>query len=126
MNRAAVYARTAQASPERIRQQSERCSEAAGRLGLCVGPDSQFHDDGVSGRLLPALRPGYQRLEKLLTLGNCKAIVVEEASRLSRSVGHLAALLDGLEQRGIRVLAADTGTEVSLQVFRTDAGKWCR
>jgi len=126
MNRAAIYARTAEASPERVRQQLERCSEAAKRLGLVVDADGQFHDDGVSGLLLPALRPAYQRLEEFLATANCTAIVVDEASRLSRSVGHLAALLDDYEQRGVRVLAAETGTKVSLPLCMRVTGTACR
>lgn len=116
MKNAALYARTAQASPASIQHQLERCSRAAQQLGLRVA--AQFQDDGVSGRCLPVERPGYRRLEDLLALGNFDVVLVANASRLSRSSMHLAALLEGFRRRGIRVFEAETRSELSPLALR--------
>lgn len=112
MKCSAVYARTAQASPDSIQQQLERCSRAAERLGFRV--DARFQDDGISGRCLPASRPGYRRLEDHLALGRCDLVIVDNADRLSRSGTHLAAVLEVFGGWGIRVLEAETECELSL------------
>lgn len=114
MKNAAVYARTAQACPASLQHQFERCSHAAQRLGLRVAAQSQFQDDGVSGRCVPRERPGYRRLEDLLALGDCYFVLVDNASRLSRSSTHLGVLLETFRRRGIRVFEAETGSELSL------------
>ncbi|WP_353056793.1 recombinase family protein [Hydrogenophaga intermedia] len=117
MKNAAVYARTAQACPAAIQQQFERCSLAAQHLGLEPDARNRFQDDGVGGRCLPVGRPGYRSLEDLLAAGMCDVVLVDNASRLSRSSTHLGALLETFRRRGIRVFEAETGSELSLLTY---------
>lgn len=97
-NRAIIYARVSteeQLEKYGIPSQLRACREYAASHNLAVV--QEITDDGISGTVLA--RPGLDRLRKLVTSGECDAVLAYDVDRLSRDLGHLLVLKPEIERR---------------------------
>lgn len=113
----AVYVRTARPSPDAIHKQLQSCLVAANHLGFNADLSVCFRDDGISGRVHPLARPGFSSLYDYLAQGECSLIVVDEVSRISRSMVHVASLFDVLRTRKIRLIGAAIARDIRILDF---------
>jgi DNA invertase Pin-like site-specific DNA recombinase len=94
-----AYVRTARAGSEATMERQYRsiydCCE---RHGLKL--DRSF-EDAISGLTSPIDRPGWLALEAVLEEGD--QLLAEMPDRISRDPVHLAATLEDLRRRGVRV-----------------------
>ena len=68
-----------------------------------AGCDRTFHDEGVSGGVNPADRPGYMQAYAALDPGS--VLVVWKTDRLCRSTKHLIDTLDHFKNTGIEFIS---------------------
>lgn len=89
-----------------MRRQLDRCIGFATRNGLLVEPSLVFQDIG-SGLEQSRRRPGYRALMGALSAHQAEVLIVDELSRLSRSLPELLATLKELDAIGVQVLVAE-------------------
>lgn len=97
-NRAIIYARVStedQLEKYGIPSQLRACREYASSHNLTVV--EEITDDGVSGVVLS--RPGLDKVRKLVTGGECDAVVTFDVDRLSRELAHLLILKPEIEKK---------------------------
>ncbi len=107
--RAAIYARTAVASQEKIEEQIGNCRLYADIQGWQVTDANIFRDDGLSG--LNLCRPG---LESLLdraadSPAPFDLVLVEDLVRLGRDQSAMQSLIERLRRLGVHVHAIYSG-----------------
>jgi site-specific DNA recombinase len=102
MKTAAIYARVStedQVKNTSLRGQTEACREYAQQHGYTV--IKEIAEDFSGARLD---RPGLDDLRGMADRGDIGALVVFEADRLSRKVGHLLLIEEELSRRGVALL----------------------
>jgi site-specific DNA recombinase len=102
MKTAAIYARVSteeQVKNTSLRGQVEACREYAQKQGYTI--IREVTEDFSGARLD---RPGLDELRGMADRGEIEALVVFEADRLSRKVGHLLLLEEELSRRGVGLL----------------------
>jgi DNA invertase Pin-like site-specific DNA recombinase len=107
---AAIYARKSTdqvgvADDQRsVVRQIEHATAFAARQGWRVDPDRLFVDDGISGAIFGAGRPGLMRLLNALTPRPAfDVLVMAEESRLGREMHQTAHLFGEIIRSGVRV-----------------------
>ena len=106
----AIYARysTDGQRESSIADQVRRCREVASRLGIFVGDEMVFSDSAVTGKTVgQAKRLGYQRLLDAINARQCTVVIVDEVSRLTRSVAEGGRLMELVESTNLRFVTAD-------------------
>ena len=112
-NRCAVYARvsTDKQSALSPADQIRKCREFADNHGLAVMPEHVYTDQGVSG--VGSDRPAFQNLRSA-ALSSAKPfdiILVDDTSRLSRSLSGAVGIVEELQYRGLRVIFVSQGID---------------
>lgn len=102
-----------------IADQVRICREHATRLGFTI--IETFEDHGISGAAL-GNRPGALKMMEAAYAGRIDVLLVTDLSRLSRSNGDLAKMIDRLVARGIRVIGVQDGYDSSRRGHRLQAG----
>ncbi|PYS44864.1 MAG: hypothetical protein DMG13_33185 [Acidobacteria bacterium] len=103
--RAAIYARIACATEERILSQSATLRSYAAKNGAEVV--EEFTDDGYSGLRLD--RPGLERMRRLAAQGGFDVLLTSGPDRLARKHELLAVILEELKGLGIKTVFVDDG-----------------
>ena len=78
-----------------------------------IGIAREFVDAGVSGTCEDADRPGLSDLLDQVARNGMRPILVERADRLARDLMIGEMILTKLAEMGVRVVAADSGTDLS-------------
>lgn len=119
--KAAIYGRfsTDRQNESSIADQLRICSEFAAREGLQV--TESFEDHGISGAAL-GNRPAALQMMDAAYAGRFDVLLVTDLSRLSRSNGDLAKMIDRLVARGIRVIGVQDGYDSTRRGHRLQAG----
>ncbi|MBZ0151210.1 MAG: recombinase family protein [Planctomycetes bacterium] len=73
----------------------------------------EFRDEGVSGTLGLADRPGLSALLEAVTAAQIDAVLVEKADRLARDLVESELLLRTFRRQGVRVIEADGGNDLT-------------
>lgn len=112
-NRCAVYARvsTDKQSALSPADQIRKCREFADNHGFIVIPEYIYTDQGVSG--VGSDRPAFQNLRST-ALSSAKPfdiILVDDTSRLSRSLSGAVSIVEELQYRGLRVIFVSQGID---------------
>lgn len=92
------------------RQRATIAAFAAAR-GLDVV--EEFRDEGVSGTLGLADRPGLTALLEATTADGVRTVLVEKADRLARDLVESELILRTFREQGIRVVEAEGGTDLT-------------
>jgi site-specific DNA recombinase len=121
--RAAIYARysTDKQSESSIEDQLRVCRERAEREGWQIVKGFEFRDEGISGAAM-GNRPGVQALQRAGMARQFDVALVADLTRLSRSQGDLAKLIEGLRFRGVRVIGVQDGFDSTSRNARMQAG----
>jgi DNA invertase Pin-like site-specific DNA recombinase len=94
--------------PTSIEDQLRRCREVARKEGLTICEQTVFSDDAVTGTAKGRhKRPGYQALIDGIEAGEIRCLVVDEISRLTRDVEEAGKLMNFVENRGLKIVAAN-------------------
>ena len=111
--RVALYARFSSDNQREasIDDQLRRCREYVAHQGGAVDERLIYRDEAVSGATMA--RPGIKRLLAALDAGVVDAIVVEDASRISRDMADSATLFRRLKQAGVPLLGVADGTDTA-------------
>ena len=109
MTRAALYARysTDKQRETSIVDQLREAQARAAREGWEVAV--QRADEGVSGSVPIALRPGGKALLADALAGRFSILIVEGLDRLTRDIGEQESVVKRLEHRGIRIVGTADG-----------------
>ena len=102
-----------------IADQVRICREHATRLGFTI--TETFEDHGISGAAL-GNRPAALKMMEAAYAGRFDVLLVTDLSRLSRSNGDLAKMIDRLVARGIRIIGVQDGYDSSRRGHRLQAG----
>ena len=112
-NRCAVYTRvsTDKQSVLSPADQLRKCSEFAADHGLVVVPEHIYEDEGVSG--VGSDRPAFQSLLKAAfsPANPFDIILVDDTSRLSRSLSEAVNVVQRLQFAGLRVIFVSQGID---------------
>jgi site-specific DNA recombinase len=103
--RAALYARVASpcSTPDSsIVNQLTALRQRSAADGCVVAEELCFLDNGSSGTTL--LRPALQRLRDLVATGVVDRLYVYSVDRLSRSLAHLAVLVEEFHRCGVEIV----------------------
>jgi DNA invertase Pin-like site-specific DNA recombinase len=73
----------------------------------------EFRDEGVSGTLGLASRPGLSALLKSITESGITTVLVEKADRLARDLVESELLLRTFREQGLRIIEADGGNDLT-------------
>lgn len=119
--RCAIYTRSAIESETAVieqRKSAERMIEARWHEGWILVPD-HYDDSGFSGSLME--RPALQKLFRDIEQGLIDIVVIENASRLSRSMVDFVKIATFLEKNNVALVSArekiGTDTPVGSLVF---------
>lgn len=74
---------------------------------------NEFRDEGVSGTMGLAYRPGLTALLEAATAAGLDTVLVEKADRLARDLVESELLLRTFREQGIRVIEADGGNDLT-------------
>lgn len=110
MPTAAVYARysTDNQRETSIDDQIRRCKEFAESHNYTVPDNLIFSDSAISGSSAKtAQRIGYAQLLAAWMAGQFQCLIVDELSRLSRSIAEISRLNDRITKTGVRLLTVD-------------------
>ncbi|MBU2742962.1 recombinase family protein [Acidithiobacillus thiooxidans] len=110
MPTAAIYARysTDNQRETSIDDQIRRCKEFAERHNYTVPDNLIFSDSAISGSSAKtAQRVGYAQLLAAWMAGQFQCLIVDELSRLSRSIAEISRLNDRITKTGVRLLTVD-------------------
>jgi site-specific DNA recombinase len=121
MTRAAIYARfsTDLQNESSIADQVRVCTEYAKRNGMRVV--ERFEDKGISGAAL-GNRPGVLRMQEAALARRFDVLLVVDLSRLSRSQGDLAKMIDRLVHKQIRVVGVQNGYDSTRKGHKLQVG----
>lgn len=113
--RAALYARysTDQQRQTSIDDQLRAARLRAAAEGWCIV--AQHADQGISGSVPVALRPGGKALLADVLAGRFDVLVLEGLDRLSRELGEAETVTKRLEHRGIRIVGTADGYDSAAQ-----------
>jgi len=119
--KATIYTRfsTDRQNESSITDQQRVCVEHAAREGWRVV--EQFSDEGISGAAL-GNRPGVLRLQEAALARRFDVVLVTDLSRLSRSTGDLAKMIDRMVAKGIRVIGVQDGYDSNRRGHKLQAG----
>lgn len=119
--KAAIYARfsTDRQNESSISDQLRICGEFAARQQMAV--TETFEDHGISGAALGNRPAALETMEAALA-GRFDVLLVTDLSRLSRSNGDLAKMIDRLVARRVRVIGVQDGYDSSRRGHRLQAG----
>jgi site-specific DNA recombinase len=117
----AIYSRfsTDRQNESSITDQVRVCSEYAQRQGWQVA--ERFADEGISGAAV-GNRPGVLKLQDAALARRVDVVLVTDLSRLSRSTGDLAKMIDRLVAKGVRVIGVQDGYDSSRRGHKLQAG----
>ena len=90
-----------------ISNQKQMLEDFARRNGL-PNP-THFTDDGISGTRFD--RPGFLAMMEEVEAGRVEAIVIKDMSRLGRDYLKVGQGMEGLRQRGVRLIAINDGVD---------------
>jgi site-specific DNA recombinase len=114
--RAAIYARISDDSEGRaagVERQVEDCKALAERLGwtLCPDADAVLIDNDLSASTRSKVRrPAFDRLMDGVTAGTYDAVVYYSNSRLTRRPREYEAIIEMVEDTGVRLASVASGT----------------
>lgn len=93
-----------------------RQRDVIGRFAKANGyaPVDEFTDTGISGTRELEDRPGLAALLDRVEHNHVKTVLVENASRLARDLMVQEVIIGQLREAGVRVLAADSGTDLTV------------
>lgn len=113
--RACLYARysTDRQRETSIEDQLRAARELAGRSGWEVV--AVRTDEGVSGSVPVAMRPGGKALLADVLAGRVDVLVLEGLDRLSREIGEAETMVKRLEHRGVRIIGTADGYDSRAQ-----------
>lgn len=115
MDRAISYLRVsgkAQVEGDGFPRQRAAIAEYARRAGVDIV--EEFRDEGVSGRLELEHREGLAALIDRLESNEVRLVLVERADRLARDLMVGEVILDRFRKLGVRVVAVDNGTDLTV------------
>ena len=122
--RAAIYARfsTDRQRDTSLEDQIRNCTRVAEAAGYQVSQELTFADAAITGTASGlAKRVEYQKMLRAWDERRFEAIVVDEASRLARSLAEIGRLEERIESSGVRLITAD-GLDSSPAPVAADAG----
>ena len=95
-----------------------RQKDAIGRLAASLGLKvlAWFEEEAVSGTTSEEERPAFQEMLEALMANGCRTIIVESLDRLAREYGIQEQLLVYLSSKGVSLIAANTGEDVSAAI----------
>ena len=117
--RAAIYTRVStdeQVNGYGLEVQRERCTAMALAKGWTV--DRVYSDDGISGTLDAAQRPGLQALLDAACNGEIDAVIVLALDRLGRSAPLILGLVDRLDKCGVELVSVKESIDSSTPAGR--------
>ncbi|MCC7063389.1 MAG: recombinase family protein, partial [Planctomycetes bacterium] len=91
----------------------QRTAIAAFAAAKGIDVVQEFRDEGVSGTLGLADRPGLTALLEAVTAAGINTVLVERADRLARDLVESELLLRTFREQGIRVVEAEGGTDLT-------------
>jgi DNA invertase Pin-like site-specific DNA recombinase len=94
-------------------RQQDTISRYASAHGMTVADADWFRDEGVSGTKDLENRPGLAALLDRVESNGVRVVLVETSSRLARDLMVGEVILRQLAEVGCRVIAADSGTELT-------------
>lgn len=97
-----AYLRSASGAP--VTKQLLRCGTWCTAAGLNLA--EAFSDRVVSGTTDPLQRPGFASLIARVGRGGIAAVVVTDAARIGRNVGHVRSTVEFLHQHGVELILA--------------------
>ena len=117
----AIYSRfsTDRQTESSIADQVRVCTEHAKAQGWRV--TAKFEDQGISGAAL-GNRPGVNRMLEASVAREFTVLLVTDLTRLSRSTGDLAKMIDRLVARGVRVIGVQDGYDSARKGHKLQAG----
>jgi site-specific DNA recombinase len=117
----AIYSRfsTDRQTDSSIADQVRVCSEYAQRQGWSI--THRFEDQGISGAAL-GNRPGALKMMESALARSFDALLVMDLSRLSRSNGDLAKMIDRLVAKSVRVVGVQDGYDSGRRGHKLQAG----
>lgn len=108
--RAAIYARfsTDRQRDTSLEDQIRNCTRVAEAAGYQVSQELTFADAAITGTASGlAKRVEYQKMLRAWDEGRFEAIIVDETSRLARSLAEIGRLEERIERSGVRLITAD-------------------
>jgi site-specific DNA recombinase len=119
--RAAIYSRfsTDRQNESSIADQVRLCTEHAERQGWQIV--ERYADQGISGAAL-GNRPDVLRLQEAALARRLDVVLVTDLTRLSRSQGDLAKMIDRLVAKGVRVVGVQDGYDSARRGHKLQAG----
>jgi site-specific DNA recombinase len=110
MKKAAIYARfsTDKQTESSIADQVRICTEYAKKNGMKVV--AKFEDQGISGAAL-GNRPGVLKMRDAALARQFDVLLLMDVSRLSRSMGDVAKLVERLVFKDVRVVGVQDGAD---------------
>lgn len=108
--RAAIYARysTDHQRDTSLEDQVRNCRRLAEEAGYIVPPELIFADAAITGTASGLQkRTEYQSLLKAWDEGKFEALIVDEISRLARTLAEIGRLEERIERTGVRLIAVD-------------------
>lgn len=114
MTHAVSYLRVsgaAQVDGDGFPRQREAIARRATTLGVQLV--AEFADEGVSGTLPLAERPGLSALLERVTSNGVRLVLVEKADRLARDLIEGELILREFRKAGVRVVEAENGTDLT-------------
>ena len=96
--------------------QHDRMRSAAAARGWTI--TAELTDEGISGKIAPAKRPGLAAAVDLLCDGKADVLVVAKLDRLTRTTGHLLEVLDTAERCKFGVVALDSDVDTTTAAGR--------
>lgn len=91
----------------------QRATIAAFAAARGIDVLGEFRDEGVSGTLGLADRPGLTSLLEATTADGIRTVLIERADRLARDLVESELLLRTFREQGIRVIEADGGNDLT-------------
>ena len=103
-----------------IEAQREACTTWT--FGMAADSVAEFTDEGVSGSVAPAERPGLSAALALLDSGDANTLVCASLSRLGRSVRDVLDIADRARRDGWTLVLLDLGADTSTAAGRATLG----
>lgn len=100
-----------QTSGDTWNRQQESIRACAANLGYDLA--GEYREEGIAGKTEAEERPEFQTMVADLLANGCRTIMVENLSRLAREYRVQEQLLIYLATKGISLIAADTGENIT-------------
>src|SRR5688500_18611518 len=119
--KAVTYSRfsTDRQNESSIADQVRVCAEYAARERWRLA--DKFEDQGISGAAI-GNRPGVLKMQEAALARRFDVLLVTDLSRLSRSNGDLAKLIDRLVSKGVRIIGVQDGYDSARDGHKLQAG----